>query len=188
MVKSVSIICCTTRACPNRSRWRCLPGPDLWDQRALLLELFEQSEWQRVMALRMELARMLMEGGARSVFEPRHAMGVVAKRAAQAAEGGGHADGLALARAPGAPGPSTIDAAADAGENSKYGWAERALENGGAPAYFGGWVWPSDAEVGTSTYCPPHQPAHGVPSSTAWCTGDRHVIHHIVHHATSSST
>ena len=56
----------------------------IWDERALLLEVFDQSEWQHVMSLRMKLAEMLTEAGARSLFRPSDAMEVVASRATAA--------------------------------------------------------------------------------------------------------
>ena len=42
----------------------------LWDERALLLEIDSADAWQRAMTLRMKLAEMLSQSGARSVFRP----------------------------------------------------------------------------------------------------------------------
>ena len=42
----------------------------LWDERALLLEIHSADAWQRAVTLRMKLAEMLSQAGARSVFRP----------------------------------------------------------------------------------------------------------------------
>ena len=42
----------------------------LWDERALLLEIHSADAWQRALTLRMKLAEMLSQAGARSVFRP----------------------------------------------------------------------------------------------------------------------
>ena len=104
----------------------------LWDERALLLEVFDQGEWQRVISLRMKLASLLTEAGARSIFRPATAMDLVARRAALA-----EADGDA----------------GDARERKeeKVRWAEgvrrtrELLEHGGVPSQYAVWVWPDEA-------------------------------------------
>ena len=53
----------------------------LWDERASLLEVFDQGEWQRVNTLRRKLGVMLGECGARSRFRASTAMDLVAARA-----------------------------------------------------------------------------------------------------------
>ena len=53
----------------------------LWDERALLLEIHSADAWQRALTLRMKLAEMLSQAGARSVFRPKTRPGDLAKTA-----------------------------------------------------------------------------------------------------------
>ena len=103
----------------------------LWDERASLLEVFDQGEWQRVNTLRRKLGVMLGECGARSRFRASTAMDLVAARAEPHAETRG----------------GTVTANDDDDERTR--WADgvrrtrEILEHGGVPSQYAVWVWPS---------------------------------------------
>ena len=123
----------------------------LWDERALLLEVFDQREWQRVMTLRLDLQRVLGEAGARATFRAESGMRVAARRAAPSAG--------AVVPVPGAPprneGEDESDESyesCEAHESSsleRLKWAEgvrctrELLEHGGVPSQYAVWVWPT---------------------------------------------
>ena len=111
----------------------------LWDERALLLEVFDQTEWQRVMTLRLDLQRLLGEAGARAAFRADSGMSVVARRAAPFAES------FVSRRAS----PSGEDESSPEDGEERVKWAEgvrrtrRLLEHGGVPSQYAVWVWPT---------------------------------------------
>ena len=116
----------------------------LWDERALLLEVFDQREWQRVMTLRLDLQRVLGEAGARATFRAESGMRVVARRAAPSAS--------AVVPVPGAPRNEGKDESYESYESSsleRLKWAEgvrrtrELLEHGGVPSQYAVWVWPT---------------------------------------------
>jgi hypothetical protein len=106
----------------------------LWDERALLLEVFDQGEWQRVNALRRKLAVMLGECGARTRFRASTAMDLVAARAEP------HAETRTRSEAPNGK---------RADDDERTRWAEgvrrarEILEHGGVPSQYAVWVWPT---------------------------------------------
>ena len=112
----------------------------LWDERALLLEVFDQGEWQRVNALRRKLAVMLGECGARTRFRASTAMDLVAARAEPHAETRTRAE---------APNGKRADPAADDDDDERTRWAEgvrrarEILEHGGVPSQYAVWLWPT---------------------------------------------
>ena len=123
----------------------------LWDERALLLEVFDQREWQRVMTLRLDLQRVLGEAGARATFRAESGMRVVARRAAPSAG--------AVVPVPGAPPRNEGEDESDESDESyeayesssleRLKWAEgvrrtrELLEHGGVPSQYAVWVWPT---------------------------------------------
>ena len=123
----------------------------LWDERALLLEVFDQREWQRVMTLRLDLQRVLGEAGARATFRAESGMRVVARRAAPSAG--------AVVPVPGAPPRNEGEDESDESYESyeayesssleRLKWAEgvrrtrELLEHGGVPSQYAVWVWPT---------------------------------------------
>ena len=116
----------------------------LWDERALLLEVFDQREWQRVMTLRLDLQRVLGEAGARATFRAESGMRVVARRAAPSAG--------AVVPVPGAPRNESRNESYESYESSsleRLKWAEgvrrtrELLEHGGVPSQYAVWVWPT---------------------------------------------
>ncbi len=116
----------------------------LWDERALLLEVFDQREWQRVMTLRLDLQRVLGEAGARATFRAESGMRVVARRAAPSAG--------AVVPVPGAPrneGKDESDESYESSSLERLKWAEgvrrtrELLEHGGVPSQYAVWVWPT---------------------------------------------
>ena len=104
----------------------------LWDERALLLEVFDQTEWQRVVTLRLKLQRLLGEAGARASFRADSGMRSVAKRAAPFVESSY---------------PREREDESSSLERLK--WAEgvrrtrQLLEHGGVPSQYAVWVWPT---------------------------------------------
>jgi hypothetical protein len=104
----------------------------LWDERALLLEVFDQTEWQRVVTLRLKLCRLLGEAGARASFRADSGMRSVAKRAAPFVESSY---------------PREWEDESSSLERLK--WAEgvrrtrQLLEHGGVPSQYAVWVWPT---------------------------------------------
>ena len=104
----------------------------LWDERALLLEVFDQTEWQRVVTLRLKLCRLLGEAGARSAFRADSGMRSVATRAAPFVESSY---------------PRDLEDESSSLERLK--WAEgvrrtrQLLEHGGVPSQYAVWVWPT---------------------------------------------
>lgn len=107
----------------------------LWDERCLLLEVFDQHEWQRVMTLRLKLQKYLTECGARSAFRVETGMTAVAKRAAP------YMTSRVIK-----PENHTANA------NEKAQWAagvrrtRELLEHGGVPSQYAVWVWPVSGE------------------------------------------
>jgi hypothetical protein len=104
----------------------------LWDERALLLEVFDQTEWQRVVTLRLKLCRLLGEAGARASFRADSGMRSVATRAAPFVESSY---------------PREWEDESSSLERLK--WAEgvrrtrQLLEHGGVPSQYAVWVWPT---------------------------------------------
>ena len=109
----------------------------LWDERALLLEVFDQSEWQRVMTLRLDLQRILGEAGARAAFRADSGMSVVARRAAPFTESSYRAH------------TNSGEDESSPGALERLKWAEgvrrtrELLEHGGVPSQYAVWVWPT---------------------------------------------
>ena len=123
----------------------------LWDERALLLEVFDQREWQRVMTLRLDLQRVLGEAGARAAVprRVRNARRGATRRALRRRRP------LQPARRRETRGKTTDDrceSRAKQHESSsleRLKWAEgvrrtrELLEHGGVPSQYAVWVWPT---------------------------------------------